>query len=216
MKRVARQIVTAAALASAALIADVQAAASHDAHHHAAPDDAKPRAAQVTLHDIGLVDFDGKAVRFKSEAVANRIVVIGFIYTSCTTICPVTSAVFGDVQERLIERLGEQFGRDVRLITLTVDPATDTPERLKDYAANFGSAAGWLWLTGDKPKVDRVLAGMGAYAADFTRHSGAVLVGDARSGDWMRFYGVPNSRDIVDRVEELLAARKPANVTERK
>src|SRR5215510_940777 len=216
MKRVARQIVTAAALAGAALIADVQAAASHDAHHHAAPDAAKPRAAQVTLHDIGLVDFDGKAVRFKSEAVANRIVVIGFIYTSCTTICPVTSAVFGDVQERLIERLGEQFGRDVRLITLTVDPATDTPERLKDYAANFGSAAGWLWLTGDKPKVDRVLAGMGAYAADFTRHSGAVLVGDARTGDWIRFYGIPNAPDIVDRVEQLLAARKPANLTERK
>jgi protein SCO1 len=205
----------AAVLAGAVLLAGARAAAPHDVQHHAAPD-ARPQAARVTLHDIQLVDVGGTAVRFKSEAVGNRIVVIGFIYTSCTTICPVTSAVFGDVQERLMQRLGERFGREVKLITLTVDPATDTPERLKDYAGNFGSPAGWLWLTGDKPKVDRVLAGMGAYAADFTRHSGAVLVGDARSGDWTRFYGIPSAPDIVDRVEQLLAARKPANLTERK
>jgi protein SCO1/2 len=188
----------------------------HNAHHHAAPTDAKPKAARVTLHDIQLVDAEGQAVRFKSEAVGNRIVVVGFIYTSCTTICPVTSMVLGKVQERLIEKLGAQFGREVKLITLTVDPATDTPERLKGYAANFGSPTGWLWLTGDKPQVDRVLTGLGAYAADFTRHAGAILVGDGRSGDWMRFYGLPNPPDIVDRVEQLLAARRSASLTDRR
>jgi len=210
------QVFLAATLAAAALLGEMRPAVGHDAHHHATSADAKPQAARVTLQDIALVDFDGKAVRFRSEAVGNRIVVIGFIYTSCTTICPVTSAILGDVQKRLMERLGERFGRDVKLITLTVDPATDTPERLKDYAANFGSPAGWIWLTGDKPKVDRVLAGMGAYAADFTRHSGAVLVGDARTGDWIRFYGIPNAPDIVDRVEQLLFFFKEATLTERK
>jgi protein SCO1/2 len=208
----------AAMLVGAVLLGGLQTAAAHDAHHHAAPApaDVKAQAAQVTLYDAQLVDSDGQAVRLKSEAIDNRIVIVDFIYTSCTTICPITSAIFGDVQERLIERLGEQFGRDVELVSLTVDPATDTPERLKDYAGNFGSPTGWLWLTGDKPKVDKVLAGFGAYAADFTRHAGAIVVGDARSGDWTRFYGVPNPPDIVARVEQLLAARKPASVTERK
>ena len=208
------RIMLAATLAAAALLGEMRAAAGHDEHHHATSAHARPQAARVTLQDVQLVDVDGQAVRFKSEAVGNRIVIIDFIYTSCTTICPVTSAVFAEVQKRLIERLGEQFGRDVKLVTLTVDPATDTPERLKDYAGNFGSPAGWLWLTGDKPKVAKVLAGLGAYAADFTRHSGAVLVGDARTGDWTRFYGIPNAPDIVDRAEQLLAARKPANLTE--
>ena len=180
------------------------------------PRSAKPKAARVTLHDIQLVDVDGQTIRFKSEAVGNRIVVVGFIYTSCTTICPVTSAVLADVQQRLIKKLGERFGHEVKLITLTVDPATDTSERLKAYAANFGSPAGWLWLTGEKPQVDRVLTGLGAYAADFTRHSGAVLVGDARSGDWMRFYGIPNPTDIVDRVDQLLAARSTSGLADRR
>ena len=208
------RVVMAAMVAASALLG-MQAAAAHE-QHHTMPADVKPKAARVTLHDIQLVDLDGEAVRFKSEAVGNRIVVFGFIYTSCTTICPVTSAILGEVQKRLIEKLGERFGSDVKVITLTVDPATDTPERLKDYAANFGSRAGWLWLTGDKPQVTRVLTGLGAYAADFTRHSGAVLVGDAHSGDWIRFYGIPDARDIVDRVEHLLAARSRAGLTSRR
>jgi protein SCO1 len=203
-----RRVAMATMVAGSALLG-MQLAVAHEAHH-AMPGDVKPKAARVTLHDIQLVDFDGGAVRFKSEAVGNRIVVVGFIYTSCTTICPVTAAILGKVQERLVETMGEGFGRDVKLITLTVDPATDTPERLKEYAANFGSPVGWLWLTGDKPQVTKVLTGLGAYAADFTRHSGAVLVGDARSGDWIRFYGIPDARDIVDRVDHLLAARSRA------
>jgi protein SCO1/2 len=214
-------LVIAAMFAGGVALGGVQVAVAddahhHDAHHHAAPTDAKPKAARVTLHDIQLVDAEGQAVRFKSEAVGSRIVVVGFIYTSCTTICPVTSMVLGNVQERLIEKLRAQFGREVKLITLTVDPATDTPERLKAYAANFGSPTGWLWLTGDKPQVDRVLTGLGAYAADFTRHAGAILVGDGRSGDWMRFYGLPNPPNIVDRVEQLLAARRSASLTDRR
>ena len=209
-------VVMATMLFSAALLGGIEAPAAHDAHHHAAPAEAKPKAARVTLHDLQLADVDGQTIRFKSEAVGNRIVVVGFIYTSCTTICPVTSAVFADVQQRLIKTLGERFGHEAKLITLTVDPATDTSERLKAYAANFASAAGWLWLTGEKPQVDRVLTGLGAYAADFTRHSGAVLVGDARTGDWMRFYGIPNPTDIVNRVDQLLVARSASGLADRR
>jgi protein SCO1/2 len=201
-------------LVGAAMLAASYAAVAHDGHREhrqTAPPDAKPNAARVTLHDIQLVDVDGQALRFKSEAVDNRIAVISFIYTSCSTICPVTSAVLADVQDLLIAKLVERFGRDVRLISLTVDPVTDTPERLKDYAQSFRSTAGWLWLTGEKPKMDRVLTGLGAYVADFANHSAAVLVGDARSGDWTRLFGIPNPSDIVDRVEQLLAARESAS-----
>jgi protein SCO1/2 len=202
-------------IGAAAFVATCVAVAhdGHRQHHQTVRSDAKPNAAQVTLHDSQLVDVGSQTVRFKSEAIGDGIAVIGFIYTSCSTICPVTSAVLADVQDILIARLGERFGRDVKLISLTVDPVTDTPERLKDYADSFRSTAGWLWLTGEKPKMDRVLTGLGAYTADFTTHSAAVLVGDARSGDWTRLFGIPNPSDIVDRVEQLLAARETARAS---
>jgi protein SCO1/2 len=203
-------------LAGAAVLGAMHAAAAHDGHHQhrqTAPADIKPNAARVTLHDIQLVDVDGNPVRFKSEAVGDHIVVVSFIYTSCSTICPVTSAILAEVRDHLANKLGERFGRDVKFISLTVDPVTDTPERLKDYAASFGSAGGWLWLTGEKSRVDKVLTGLGAYTADFTRHSGAVLVGDARSGSWTRLFGIPNPSHIVDRVEQLLAPREDARAS---
>jgi protein SCO1/2 len=202
-------------LIGAATLVATCVAVAHDGHQHrqTARSDAKPNAAQVTLHDSQLVDVGGRTVRFKSEAVGDRIAVIGFIYTSCSTICPVTSAVLADVQDILIAKLGERFGRDVKLISLTVDPMTDTPERLKDYAEGFRSTEGWLWLTGEKPKMDRVLTGLGAYVADFTTHPAAILVGDARSGEWTRLFGIPNPSDIADRVEQLIAARENARAS---
>src|SRR5690242_14125621 len=147
-------VMTAMVLAGVVLLGANGIAVAHGAHHQATPE--AKAAARVTLHDIQLVDADGQTVRFKSEAVANRLVVVGFIYTSCTSICPVTSAVFADVQARLMGKLGGRFGDEVKLISVTVDPATDTPERLKAYAANFGTPAGWLWLTGEKPQVNKV------------------------------------------------------------
>src|SRR5262245_28090357 len=113
-------VVMAARLAAALLLGGLQSATAHDAEHHAAPADvkpqaAKPHAAKVMLHDTQLVNSDGEAVRFKSEAIGDRIVVVSFIYTSCTTICPMTSLVFADVQERLLEKFGDRFGRDVKL-----------------------------------------------------------------------------------------------------
>ena len=208
------RVAKAATLAAGVLLFLGPAVSAHDMHQHAAGVPAAPNAAQVTLYDLGLIDRDGQRVRFKTEAVGNRIVVVDFIYTRCTTICPVTSAAFAEVQQRLIDRLGEQFGRDVKLISLSIDPATDTPTRLNDYAAHFGVRWGWSWFTGEKAQVDQVLRGLGAYSADIERHSGAVLVGDGRAGPWTRLYGIPKPADVVDRVEQLLAARARASLNE--
>jgi protein SCO1/2 len=208
-----RNAIIAVLLAAGGLFGATPWGLAHDMHQHAMGAKAAAKAAQVTVHDIGLVDREAHPVRFKSEAVGNRIVLIDFIYTRCTTICPVTSAVFAELQQRLIERLGQAYGREVALITLSIDPATDTPERLNDYAQHFGVPAGWLWLTGEKPQVNKVLAGLGAYSADLERHSGAILVGDGLRGDWTRFSGIPDPAALVSQVEHLLAARGPANIS---
>ena len=143
-------------------------------------------------------------VLFVSDVIGDRIVVMDFVYTTCTTVCPVLSAVFGQVQDKL----GERLGQDVFLVSVTVDAVRDTPPRLKAYAAKHNARDGWIWLTGDEPVVDDVLEGLGAYSPNFEDHPAMVLVGDGSTGEWSRFFGFPSADRIMARVDELLAARQ--------
>jgi protein SCO1/2 len=96
-------------------------------------------------------------------------------------------------------------------ISIGVDPERDTPEKLAAYAAGLGAGPGWLWLTGTKAEVDRVLIGLGAYSAKLEWRPIMVLVGDARSGVWTQFLGPPSVDQILNSVNDLAKARMPLN-----
>jgi cytochrome oxidase Cu insertion factor (SCO1/SenC/PrrC family) len=167
---------------------------------------AEPPTTEVRLVDAELLDTEGKPLRFRSEALGDTLVVLDFVYTTCTTVCPVLSAVFARVQGRL----GDRLGTEVQLVSLTVDPTRDTPARLKAYSTQLGAKAGWRWLTGRQDSVRQVLVGLGAYKADFANHSPMVLVGDPRTGTWARLNGFPTEEQILAKVDELAAARRNA------
>lgn len=77
----------------------------------------------MAFADVPLLDQDGRELRLKDDLVGDRIVVMGFVYTSCTTVCPVISAIL----QKLQKQLGERAGGDVQLISLSIDPLRDTP-----------------------------------------------------------------------------------------
>jgi protein SCO1/2 len=191
-----------------AAVALSPAARAHDAHAHEQPAAAAPGAAKVVLGDEALTDPAGRRLRLASDVIGGRIAVVNFVYTTCTTVCPVSSATLAQVQERL----GAALGRDVVLVSITVDPVRDTPVRLSETAARFGARAGWTWLTGAKGEVDSVLKGFGAYTPNFEDHPAMVLVGDARGGTWTRFFGFPSVERLLQRVESLQAARERGRV----
>lgn len=196
---------------SAHSAADSMAADPHAQHRAMAkqPVSDAGSAAEVELLDLELLTQDGESVHFASDVVGDRIVVMDFVYTTCTTICPVISAIFAKVQQGL----GDRLDRDVRMVSVSVDPGRDTPERLKAYSERHKARPGWLWLTGDKRAVDEVLRGLGAYTPDFEDHPSMVLVGDPLTGTWTRFFGFPGSDRILAAVDALAAARQVAAVT---
>ncbi len=185
------------------------ASTGHDSHGMqgmAAGKAAEAGAADIDLREQTLLDQDGRELKFVSEVIGDRIVVMDFVFTNCTNVCPILSAVLAEVQRRL----GDRAGGEVRLVSLTVDPVRDTPERLKAYAAKHGAGAGWLWLTGPKSIVNDVLVGLGAYSVNFEDHPSMVLVGDGRTGEWSRFFGFPSPDRIIESVDALQAARQRA------
>ena len=165
--------------------------------------ESKPGSADVLISDVRLLTQDGDSVNLRNDVIGDRIVVIDFVYTTCTTFCPLLSAILGQVQRQLEDRLG----KDVILVSVTVDPLRDTPARLKAYSKNHRAGDGWVWLTGDKETVDGVLRDFGVYTPNFQDHPSTVLVGDPASGQWSRFIGFPGAAQLVEKINEFSAAR---------
>ncbi|MBF6651187.1 SCO family protein [Methylobacter sp. BlB1] len=168
------------------------------------PDPApKTIASPAALPNAELQDQNGASVRFASDVAGNRIMALNFIYTDCQTACPVVSGIFSKLQSRL----GDKLAKDVRMVSLSINPATDTPERLKAYAERFHAAPEWLWLTGEKAQVDALLKSLGVYSTDVANHAPVILVGDPVRGEWTRFNGLSSPDTIAARIDELLNAR---------
>lgn len=179
------------------------------AKHAGHGEQAKPaEQAVVRFAEVDLTDQHGRTQRLKTDVVADNIVVMDFVYTSCTTVCPVVSAIMAEVQAQL----GERVGRDVRLVSLSVDPQRDTPARLKSYAGTHRAGEGWVWLTGSVPAVNDTLKGFGTWTPNFEDHPVVMMVGDGRSGDWTRFYGFADPAALVAKVEQLTAQRRSQGV----
>lgn len=149
----------------------------------------------LDVPDVSLVDQDGKPVRFYTDLVKGRVVAVNFVFTTCTTICPPMGATFAKL-EKLVA------GKDVQLISVSIDPANDTPERLKAWSEKFGRGPGWRLVTGDRDEVIKLLKTLGVYTAGATDHSPIVLVGNDREHRWTRAYGLAAPAKLADLLEE--------------
>jgi protein SCO1/2 len=189
--------------------ADAQASAEPapaPAESNTAAAHASHATAKMTIPDVELLDQDGRKVRFYTDLVKGKVVAVNFIFTTCTTICPPLGATFARVQKEL----GERAGRDVHFISISVDPATDTPERLKAWGAKFHAAPEWTFVTGPKPLVDELLRALGAGVASPADHSPTVLVGNDAAGQWTRTYGLARPAVLIGLIDAAAAGRLDA------
>lgn len=148
---------------------------------------------KLKIPDVTVYDQDGKKLKFFTDMVKDKTVAINFIFTTCTTICPPLAATFRRVQQEM----GERVGRDVGLISISVDPVTDVPERLKAFAAKFKAGPGWTFVTGNKHEIDLLLKALGAAVSDKNDHTPMVLVGNESAGYWTRTYGLAPASVLV-------------------
>jgi cytochrome oxidase Cu insertion factor (SCO1/SenC/PrrC family) len=178
-----------------------------------APDLAAPWPAEsrkVVVPDVTVVDQDGRNVRFYSDLVKGRVAAINFVFTSCKAGCPLLSAGFSKFQETL----GDRLGKEVALISISVDPMVDRPERLKGWARRFGARPGWTFVTaaeGHKADLDSLLKALQVYTPEKTDHAQSVLVvdGDSLEGRTSRKLASPNELEAM--VGEALKTRGGRN-----
>jgi len=164
--------------------------------HTTAP--AKPVAATATaattIPDVKVTTQDGRTVNFYSDLIKGKVVAVNFVFTSCTTVCPPMGAIFGKLQEQHANE---------HLVSVSIDPEVDTPERLKAWSRKFGARPGWTLVTGKKEDIVRILKAMNAYSPDFANHQPVTLVGNDATGTWKRTYGFTSAAKLAAMLGEL-------------
>jgi len=187
-----------AALLSCAL--GIPAEAAEPVASPAAKAAARDEKARAYFTDTVLYDQDGRAVRFYSDVLQGNVVVVNFIFTRCTEACPLLTRRMNGVRRDL----GDRFGREVRFVSISVDPEFDTPQEMRRFAEKQEAAyTGWTWLTGKKEDVDRVLAKLGEVVASPGDHSTGFLAANVRTGHWTRIRPDASPAVVAQRVRDL-------------
>jgi protein SCO1 len=152
--------------------------------------------------NVPLQTQDGARVRFYDDLVKGKVVLINFIFTTCTSECPRTTANLVKVQETL----GDRLGRDIRMISVTVDPATDSPAVLKKYSVAYGTKPGWYFVTGRQSDVDLIRRRLGVLddSVSKTQHTGMLVYGNETAGQWAATPAMAQPRAIARSVMRLV------------
>ena len=144
-----------------------------------------------------ILDQNGKQLNFYNDLIKGKTVAINFIFTTCTTVCPPLTATFRKVQQTAAER-----GLDVKLVSVSVDPVIDTPERLRAFAEKFNAGAGWTFVTGEKGEIDSLLQSLGVAVTNKNDHTPMILIGNDSLDYWTRAYGLSSPTKLIDLISE--------------
>ncbi len=202
-----RKILLIVCLSTLVAFSQAQAdSASHDQHNAMPANEEKgtrSNIVQLKVPDLELLNQDGEKGRFVSDFIGDRLTAITFTYTTCNTACPVLDGIFLKVQDKV----ADQLGKEVTLITLSIDPVTDIPQRLKAHAQKIKARPGWTFLTGKKQAVNRILKALEVYSSDIFNHPPTVYIVDGQQNIWSRINGFPFSTKVVKAMDEFRAAR---------
>lgn len=203
---------TALALVLAGLLGPVPAALADDApdpHAHCREMAAAAKLKRATrstadykLPGVSLVREDGAVVTLPRELDDGRPVVLNFIFTTCTTICPVLSQTFTQLQERL----GSEVGK-VHLVSISIDPEQDTPARLQEYARRFHAGPTWRFYTGTTEASVAVQRAFEAFRGDKMNHTPVTFLRAAHGRSWVRIDGFASSDELARELRDLVATR---------
>jgi protein SCO1 len=166
----------------------------------------QPAPVALPVPDIKVINQDGRHVRFNSQVVDGRIAIVTGFFTNCSSMCPFTQEKLAQVAKLL----GPRMGKDVVIVSVSVDAENDTPARMKDWAEKFHIGRGWTLLSGNRAEVDTLLKSLGLFVELRQRHQSALMIGSAATG-WVRISSWTPSEKLAKLAETMSAAKPVAN-----
>jgi protein SCO1/2 len=199
-----RFTVTALMAGTVAVASQAALAADEHMHHHPAPPTAgtpnaevKRSVVEIKMPATPLVRQDGAATNLSKELEGGKPVILAFIYTSCTTVCPVTSQIIGRTQNLLGKDLDK-----ARLVSVSIDPEYDTPARLLAYSKLYAAKPQWQHYTGTLKNSVAVQKAFSAYRGDKMNHVPLIFINGGKNNSWVKLEGFPSAEQVVKEYQE--------------
>jgi protein SCO1/2 len=147
---------------------------------------------QIAIPDLIVLDQDGKEKRFYSDLIKDRVVVLSFFFTSCVSVCPAMNLALAKLQTNLSDRIG----KDVFIVTVTKDPETDTPPRLKAWGNSLHVKRGWTMITGKTDVIGKIVRDFTGDRLGKDSHNTIFFIGNDKTGKWVDVFGFSTAEDL--------------------
>ena len=195
-------LILCAGLLAAPAVALAEAAAQAGPTNDAAAEEK----ARKFFTDLEVVDQNGRKLRFYSDVLKGRVVLINFIFTNCPDACPMVTHKLMQVRNMLVPAIKD----DVWFISVSVDPERDTPEAMKEFATKQGvDESRWLFLTGDKKNLTYIVKQLGQYTQEVEAHSTLMLAGNDRTRHWTRVMPMVPPEGVAQQLRALAEEKTP-------
>jgi cytochrome oxidase Cu insertion factor (SCO1/SenC/PrrC family) len=154
---------------------------------------------QVPIPDLKVLDQDGKQRRFYSDLIKDKVVVISFFFTKCSSVCPAMSMALLKLQANL----GDLLGKEVFIVTVSKDPETDTPRALKEWGKTIGVKSGWTMVTGNTKVIEKIVRDFTGDPLGRGAHNTVFILGSDRTGEWTDLYEYVTAAELREKVDLL-------------
>jgi protein SCO1/2 len=158
----------------------------------------------LSIPDVSVVNQEGREIKFYTDLVKDKVVLINFIYTTCEAACPMSGERFAKLQTAL----GDRVGKDVYLISISTDPETDTPAKLKTWGRRFDAGTGWTFITGGKTEMTALLRALTGSEPRKDFHLPAAYVINNRSGDWVYTSLLQSPDRLLKTIDDLVKQQR--------
>ena len=149
------------------------------------------------MPDVTLINQEGKKVRLKNLVESGKPVIVDFIYGTCTTICPVLSACYTNLQNKLGANT-----QKVHLVSISIDPENDSPRVMREYLKRYRAKPGWDFLTGSRKDIDAVMKGFNAYIPNKMSHYAVTFIHMPGGNNWIRINGITSTSEFIEEIKK--------------
>ena len=153
--------------------------------------DYQKRVIEYRVPNVTLINQDHEEIKIKELLNSETTIILNFIYSTCTTVCPVLSASFAGLQRKV----GDNTGKAIQFVSISIDPENDTPEVMKQHLKKYHAKPGWNYLTGAPKDIKKIIKAFDAYiAGDIS----IVFMKSPQQKEWLSLYGPISTRAILE------------------